>query len=245
MKALAAFALAVLLAGCVRTAPPLGEPDLQEASRINTQLGVDYLQKGRLDLAREKLERAISQDGRNALAHAMLALVLAQQGEVQQAERAYRHALDLDPDNADTLNNFGIFLCRQERRLEAERMFLRAARGRGQVRPEVALTNAGVCLRPVDPERAQALLREALERRPDFPEALAQLAALSLAQGDALRARAFLQRYEAVAQHLPETLWIGYMAERALGDEQAAARYRTRLRELFPDSPQARQLESR
>ncbi len=245
MTRVASLLLSLLLAACVSSPPPLHEPDLKEASRLNTRLGIDYMQKGRLELAREKLQRAVEQDDDNAVAHSFLAFIYSRRGEADKAERAYRRALAIDGRNPDTLNNFGIFLCEQGRREEAERYFMQAAQAPQYTRPEAALTNAGVCLRSQAPERAESYLREALRKNPKFPEALAQMAALSVARGEYLKARAFLQRYEAVAPHIAETLWLAIQTERQLGDAAAAARYARMLRESFPDSVEAQQLEKR
>ena len=242
MRLLALFAGALLTA-CVTTGPPpLNKANPKEAARLNTQLGIEYLRDGRFDLAREKLERAIEQDSRNSVAHSFLAFLHSRSGETKLAERHFQRALSLDNENPDTLSNFGIFLCGQGRREEAEQYFIRAANAPQYTRAAAAYTNAGVCLLQHAPERAEFYLREALRTNPEFGGALAQMASLSLRRGDYLRARAFLQRYEAGSPHIAETLWIGVQTERELGDEEAAERYARMLRENVPESDEAQQL---
>ena len=234
----------VTLSACVTTGNEFGnQANPIEASRLNTQLGIDYMRRGRTEQARDKLQRAVEQDGDNAVAHSSLAFVYTYLGDPERAERHYLRALSLDSGNPDTQNNFGTFLCGQNRRAEAEQHFVKAAKDPRFGSPAAAWTNAGICLRRVDFERAEGYLREALRIDPKFPDALAQMAWISYQRGDFLKSRAFLQRYEAVGQQLPETLWIGAQTERKLGDVGAARRYMDQLREQFPDSEEAFELD--
>lgn len=213
------------------------EPDLQEAARLNTELGVAYARQGQFDVALDKLSRALQQNPNYAPAHSAIAIVHAQRRDPVRAEEHYRRALRLQPHDPHTLNNFGVFLCEQQRMAEAENLFLQAAADRDYREPEAAYTNAGVCLRRVpDLDKAELHFRQALGVNPAYPEALAQLASLFYERRDYLRARAYLQRYEQVGPPTAATLWIGVKVEYALGDETAASQYARRLKSEFPDS---------
>src|SRR5580704_4125019 len=72
------------------------KPDLKEASRINTQLGLNYAGQSRLELAENKLKKAIEQDEGNASAHAGLGYVYWQQNDIEDARSEYRRAISLD-----------------------------------------------------------------------------------------------------------------------------------------------------
>lgn len=242
-----------LLAGCVTTTEvplPGSEPDLDEAAKLNTQLGIDYMRKGQLDLALEKLKKALEQDPDLATAHSSIAFVYARRGDNKLAEEHYREALDENSEDPFTLNNFGVFLCGQNETEDAEEYFLKAARTKDYGTPEAAWTNAGVCLRrEIKPAvraqqsaRAEQYFREALRLNPQFPDALAQMAQLTHEAGDYLRARAFLQRYESVARATPQSLMIGARNERQLGDMQSARAYERRLKNEFPASTETREL---
>jgi len=245
MKELCIAVLAALLAGCVTTETDQSGkgPDLKEAARINTQLGVDYMRKGELDLALEKLEKALKQDPDLAMAHSAVAFVYARKGDNERAEDHYKEALSLNDEDPFTLNNFGVFLCGQGKTEKADKYFMRAIKAKDYATPEAAWANAGVCARRVpDVDKAEADFREALKLNPQFPEALAQMAWLCLQKKDYLRARAFLQRFEAVGRPTAETLWIGAQTERKLGDMMAARSYERRLKTEFPDADQTYQL---
>lgn len=240
-----AAALVLVLAGCVTTdtgtAERKGSPE--EAARINYELGAEYMRQGNLELARERLERAVAQDPELAPARSALALIYDKQGDTELADDQYRRALRLAPNDGGVQNTYAVFLCKRQRYDEAVEYFTRAASNSRYGTPEAALTNAGVCLlQKPDQVAAENYFRRALQRNPGYSEALLQMADLSLERGNFLRARAFVQRY--LAQHPPsaEILWIGVRAERALGDREAAARHAASLETRFPSSAQALQL---
>jgi type IV pilus assembly protein PilF len=244
MMRVAVVALVLALAACTTTeTSPVGQskPDLKEAARLNTQLGIDYMRKGEFDLALEKLKKAIDQDDDLATAHSAIALVYQRKGEPKLAGKHYREALSLNSDDPGTLNNFGIFLCGQGEAEDAEEVFVRAAKNKDNRQPADAWANAGVCLRsePKARDRAEGYLREALKLNPKHPDALAEMAQICYDKKDYLRARAFLQRYEVVSRQTPQTLLLAAQNERALGDAAAARDYERRLRKEFPESPEA------
>lgn len=245
---LTGLVLVFALSGCVTTNEDGAlvkeeGPDLVEASRLNTELGVDYMRRGLHDLALEKLQRALGQDERNAEAHTAMALLQSRRGDDDAAEKHYRRALALGGDDPSIRNNFGVFLCANGDPREAEKYLLGAARDPDYRTPQAAWTNAGVCAMQLpDIEKAERYLRKALEIDPGFPDALAQMARVSLEQKQYLKARAFLQRYERVGPPTAATLWVGARTEAALGDRAAASRYESRLRSEFPESPETGQL---
>lgn len=249
MKTRFALVLLLALSGCTTTEGPVGQtkPDLQEAARLNTQLGIDYMRKGQFELALEKLQKAIEQDDELGIAHSAIALVYQRKGETELAGKHFREALDLNADDAVTLNNFGIFLCGQGEAEDAEEIFVRAAKNKDNPNPADAWANAGVCLRgvPKARERAEGYLREALRLNPRHANALAEMAQVSYDKKDYLRARAFLQRYEIGSRATARTLWLAALTERALGDATSARGYEKRLRSEFPESPEAEELSKR
>lgn len=248
MKLRIAVVLALVLGGCTTTeiSSPgsQSKPDLKEAARLNTQLGVDYMRKGQFDLALEKLQKALEQDDELGIAHSAIALVYQRQGDTKLAGKHYREAIDLNVDDPVTLFNFGLFLCGQGDARKAEEIFLRAAKHKDNLQPAEAWANAGVCLRgePRARERAEDYLREALRLNPQHGSALVQMAQYSYEKKDYLRARAFLQRYEAGGRPTPQTLALAARTERALGDHVMARSYELRLRSEFPASPEAEAL---
>ena len=241
LRAIAVSLAAATLVACASSEPRFSDGSPTEAARYNAQLGVAYMQQGDLQLAREKLQRAVEQDPQLGTAHTYLALVYEQLREPDLAGSHYRQAVRVAGDDPNVRNLYGTYLCRQKEIAKAEKQFLEAARNPLYRTPEVAFTNAGVCALqlPDGEEAAEAHFRQALSVNPRFPDALLRLSVLSMDTGQLLAARAFLQRYEAVADDTAQALWLGNRIESGLGDEQAAARYRQTLRAKFPQSEEA------
>ena len=232
------------LAGCITTGEKRTTTvDKAEASRVNLNLGIGYIRQGNFDLAREKLERALSQDPELAEAYSALALVYDNLGEPQSAEENYRTAVALAPENSSVLNSYAVFLCRQQRGSEAEALFLKAASNPRYTTPEAALTNAGVCMLQIgNQSKAETYFRNALAKNSRFPDALFQMTNVAFESENLLQARAFMQRYMAAAPSNPQILWLGVQIERGLGNDGAAERYAEELKQKFPTSSEVTRL---
>jgi type IV pilus assembly protein PilF len=216
----------------------------RDAARYNVQLGMSYLQRGDLEGAREKLERAAQQDPSLAAAHAALGILYERAGDMRRAGEHLQRATRLAPEDPNQLNNYGGFLCRQGDRRQGIRHFEMAAANAYYRTPEAALTNAGVCARGIpDPDAAETYLRRALDANRNYSPALLQLADLSLETGSILQARAFFQRYEMVSPASSFGLSLGRRIELAAGDARSANEYAARLRREFPGSTETRDLD--
>lgn len=236
-------ALELGVAGCSTAPEQVGERNLRTAAEANVQLGVGYLQQGKYDLALAKLEKALEQDSSLPSAHNVIAVLYERLNQPDLVERHYRRALSLAPDDAGTHNNYGRFLCMQNRLREADKQFLIALKNPLYQTPEVAHTNAGICaLRVPDKAKAEGHFRSALKANPRYREALIEMAKLTLEQENYLPARAYLQRYLEVGPKSAESLWLGVRIERKLGNRSAAASYALLLKSNFPDAEETRWL---
>lgn len=231
------------LTGCVTETTggiPPQHVNLKEAAVLNTQLGAGYAREKLYALAVEKLKLAISERSDYARAHATLAFVYAKMGKTNKAELQYRRALALAPDSPDTLNNYGVFLCSNGRGMQAQNYFKRAAESPSYSTPEVALTNAGVCLRNIGHSRqAMRKFRKALQINANFPLALDQMAQLAFHEKKYLEAQALEQRYQEVANAGPAMLLLIMRTELALGNGKKAKEYEVLLIQKYPDSQEA------
>lgn len=204
-----------------------------------------YLLENRLSDALLNARKGVMVDPRSSNAHYMLALVQQKLDQPQPAEQAYRKAIGLDPRNPLALNAYGIFLCNEGRMDEADPYFRRALDNPLYPTPWLALHNAGSCHeRAGRSEEAERDYRAALRLNPRLAPSLLGMARLSVAAGNHLTARAYLQRFEEVAEHTAESLWIGVQAEHHLGDRKQKASYGLQLRARFPDSDEAQYLQS-
>lgn len=233
--------VAAMLAACTSAAER--KQDKESAARgaaSYTELGVEYFRQGKYELSRTKLEKALELDPDLPQAHGAIAVLYEKVGDNKLAEKHYKKALRLDPDNAREQNNYGQFLCFQERYEEANEEFMKAAKNPFYGAPQVPYTNAGLCAKRIpNLEQAEKYFRLALQIDPKFAPALLQMAMAKFEAGKFLSARAYLERFQAVAEHNPESLWLAVQTEFALRDHAASGRYAIILRENFPKSEQA------
>ena len=244
MRSWSGVLLAVLLAGgCAGTS--VQDEKIRGAAQDNVKLGLQYMQEGMNQVAMEKFRKALRQDPDLPSAHNAIAVLHESLGQIDQADHHFQRAVRLGGGGPRAHNNYGAFLCRQGRWEEAESQFVAAAADPLYETPELVYANAGICAHQAgDLARAEHYLRKALEIAPRQATALRRMARISLEQGEYLKVRAYLQRYQAVARHTPQTLLMGIRAEEQLGDRNALASYRLLLKNNFPDSPQARELFS-
>jgi type IV pilus assembly protein PilF len=246
-KRLGIIAGVVVMTGCVTTST-IDEvtPSKKEAAQYNLQLGIGYLRQGELKTAQEKLEKSIADDASNATAHSALGLVFERLGDNEGAEKHYRRAVRLAPEDPDSLNALAVFLClKKNEPADALRLFDKALAvplSKAFANKAMLYTNAGTCAGRLDLARAETYLRAALLADPNYNAALLQLANVANTRGNHLQARAFIERYLAVAPATPDALWLGVQIERALGDTSASRGYGERLKQEFPQSVETRRL---
>lgn len=239
MRSVIAVAVILLLAACSAAPSNKERSPRDSAANYNVQLGLAYLQKGNLPVAKEKLERAEKQNPRDPQVHDALAMLYERLNEPKLVDSHFRTAVRLAPDNPSILNNYAVFLCRNGRTEEGVSRFHQAANNRLYETPEAAYTNAGVCLRAAKRyDEAEENFTRALRIRPDFAEAAYQLSDLKFDQGKPVDARAQIDRYLASFEATPELLLLGVRVAHSQGDRLAAERYARRLRVEFPDAQQ-------
>ena len=75
-----------------------------------TNLGLLYLKQGNLELASSFLEKAVTLNPLNKIAHNHLGVVRREQGQFDKAKRSYMQALNIDNDYFSAHYNLGILL---------------------------------------------------------------------------------------------------------------------------------------
>lgn len=250
------FCLLLPLAGCITTrtdSSALGKSmpqsskaeQAEDAARIHTELGQRYMASGDLQTALEKLTKALQFDPNYAPAHTVIAVLYERINKLPEAEQHYRKAVALEPAKGAPNNNLGVFLCHTGKIAEANQYFQKAVADPFYQTPDVAWSNDGVCqLRANDRKGAEASFRKAVALNPQNGEALLQLANVLYLNNDAFRARAFMQRFDALGQPSAASLKLGHDIEYRLGNRDSALNYGKRLQSQFPDSEQAHALDA-
>jgi type IV pilus assembly protein PilF len=218
----------------------------RKAAETNAALGRQYIDRKQYEIALEKLKRAVAFDSTYAPAHTLLGVLYETIGENDKAGKEYELAVRHDPDDGNVNNNYAVYLCGQGKYKEADKYFETAMQDPFYTTKYVAAGNAGMCaLNNDDLDKAELYLRQSLEFDQKYAPALLPMAQISYRKEDFLRARAFLQRFEAVGEVNAESLYLGYLIESKLGDGKSASQYRENLMDQFPGSTEAAKMRNR
>lgn len=197
--------------------------------------GSMFFQRGQLEEAEQQARKALKAQPGSGDANTLLGLIADARGDAAGAGLLFRSVADAAPANGVYANNYGAWLCANGRAAESLDWFDRALADPAYPTPVRALANAGDCARKAgQPARAEASWRAALALDATHPQALAGMASMAFAQGEYLEARAFVERWLAVAPDEPAALQLAMQVEEKRGDNVAASRYRSRLQAISP-----------
>jgi len=236
--------LIVMLVACSSTSTTtIGddqEANLVEASKLNVELALGYIQRDQLGVAQEKLDKAVKQDPRNIDAFTTMAYLKTLIGENQEAINFYLDAIDIKPKDPGLHNSYGGLLCKVGKIEEGLKEIRLAYENPFYDTPYLAFANAGNCyLKQGNLQQAELMLRKALRVNPNYTGALISMAEIGIDSKRYMMARAYIQRYHAQVKPTPESLWLQIQAEKALGDKEHYLKYAKQLLSEFPDSEEA------
>jgi len=215
----------------------------EEAADYNSDLGVQYLQKGHLNRANEKLSKAIDQNPNSVKANHYFAILQERLGNKAKANQYFQKAISLAPKNPEIRNNYGSYLCKNGQPQKAVQQFLTAVKDPLYRTPEFAYTNAGICLRKTGNDaRAEQYFRQALKKHSSFPSALLEMSKLYFDRKQYARAQGFMLRYESVGRSTPEALELCVKVNQKMKNNSKAATCKAALLRLFPASPEAERI---
>lgn len=230
----------LFLSGC---STQVAKKQSNQASNFNSDLGIRYLQSGRLQLANEKLLKALEQSPNSPVANHYYAILQQRLGETQKAKRYFIKAVNLNPKDPEIRNNYGSFLCDNGQESAAISQFTTAINDPLYRTPEFAYTNAGICLRKSGNDtKAEEYYRLALRKKSAFPSALLEMASLYKDRQMYPRAQAFISRYESVGKSSPKALELCSMINVKMNDIAKSESCKSALLRLFPGSPEAQRV---
>ena len=229
------FLILPLLSACV--AVENKPTDTEKASEINVQLGIGYMQQNKLELANEKLLKALRYNPKSASAHNAYAMLQDRLLVKDKAAFHYKKATTLDPEDSQAANNYGTFLCRNNQEAKSEKYFIRALSNPLYRTPEYAYTNAALCLLKIKRrDEAIVYLTKALAANSNFPIALITMAKIYFDDQNFKSAKLYLDRYHLVAKPSAKSLWLSIRAELELNKNRDVDELANQLQINFPDS---------
>ncbi len=236
-----------LLSGCatapagadIRTASDMTDADRR--ARLRLELAAGYFSRGQPETALDEVKQAIAARPDIAEAYTLRGLIYASLNQPALADESFRRALQLDPRNADTLHNYGWYLCQLQRWDEAFAQF-DAAIAQPQYRDAArSLLAKGLCqARAGRLAGAERTLSRSYEMDPGNPGTAFNLAEVLFGLGELERARFYLRRInEQPTTSNAQTLWLAARVEHRLGNDAGARTLGEELRRRFPQSPEA------
>lgn len=231
--------ISIFITGCTGA----GGVKSSKASNVNADLGIRYLQAGRLQLANEKLEKALKQDSNSLTANHYFAILQQRLGNTNKARQYFAKTVNIAPKDPEVRNNYGSFLCDNGQPQAAIQQFSTAINDPLYKTPEFAYTNAGICLRKTGNDvKAEEYFRNALRKKTAFPSALLEMAGLYSDRKQYPRAQAFMSRYESVGKSSPKALELCTIINQQMNDIAKSESCKSALLRLFPESAEAQRV---
>ncbi|MCF7500119.1 type IV pilus biogenesis/stability protein PilW [Pseudoalteromonas sp. L1] len=254
MRSLLAITVSTLaLAGCVTensyngSNKPVVENKINNtgAARTRIALALQYLKTGNNSQAKYNLERAADFAPELPEVHYSLAYYYQQVDEPELADKAYQQALRIDPNDPNTLNNYGVFLCGIGEYDRAAEELLKAISIPSYIRVAESYENLALCAIEFDDfENAEKYLKSALSHSSQRPSSLISLAGLYYAKSDLHKAQEVVEKYEATGRVTPRALMLSYLIQQRMGHIEKAQTTAGIILQTYPGSTEAKAISS-
>lgn len=233
-----------LLSACVTTVESrlTRKADPEKAVDNYTQLGIGYIQQGRFDRARARINRALEIDPEYAPANNAMALLLQSEREPELAEEYFLKTIDLDSSFSRGQYNYGMFLMQHERYGEACKHLNNAAQDVEYQQRGTAFQNLGLCYyRDGKIDLAITTYERMLKVQRFNAPVLVNLSTLLYEKARYDEAQQYYNRFIRIvdrkkSEQSANSLWLGVRLARIHGNAVDAAQYAKELKMNFPDS---------
>ena len=219
------------------------EASLNEMAMTRVSLGLGYLKMGNTTQAKLNLEKAKRHAPKLIQVHTAFAHYYETVGEVDLAIEAYEEALSINSEDPDTLNNYGVFLCRLERYDDAEKYMLRAIAIPSYLLVSQSYENLALCQLKDDRfAKAEIYLEKAIQHNPSNSNVYLQMVQLQYAQQDYKAAKRYFIKYEKYTRRFsPQALALGFKVYEKQRKMSTAKNYASMLVKMFPNSFEGKQ----
>jgi type IV pilus assembly protein PilF len=217
------------------------EQSLKRSAGVRLELATLYFGKGEYNTALNEVKLAIQANPDYGAAYNLSGLIYAALGNMAQADSSFGRALQINPRDGDTMQNYGWVLCQNKRYAEADVQFRQALvqpNYRGAAR---TLRAMGVCqARDNRLDDAEASLMRSYQIDPSSAETAVNLAEVQYRRGEYDKARFYIERVnKSTEQSNAQTLWLATRIEYKLGNRALAQGLGGQLRSRYPQSPEA------
>jgi type IV pilus assembly protein PilF len=243
--------LAFSLSACVTTVESrlTKKASPEKAVENYTQLGLGYLKENRPDLARQRLQKALSINDRYPPANDAMGLMWQTEGEPDLAEDFYRKAIAEDSKLTSAKHHLGRLYSQTQQYDKAESWLRKATEdryydGRTQAFNDLAMNY----YRQGNKEKAIDAYSESLRLGPYAPDPLVNISTLLFENQQYKESQKYWDRLDRLVQreqtrHTAHSLWLGIRLSNIFQSSQRAARLAVQLRQDFPSSEEFRQYQ--
>ncbi|WP_217877329.1 type IV pilus biogenesis/stability protein PilW [Pseudoalteromonas shioyasakiensis] len=211
------------------------------AARTRIALALQYLKTGNNSQAKYNLERAADFAPDLPEVHYSLAYYYQQVDEPELADKAYQRALKIAPNDPNTLNNYGVFLCGIGEYDRAAEELLKAIAVPSYIRVAESYENLALCAIEFDDfENAEKYLKSALNHSSQRPSSMISLAGLYYAKSDLHKAEDIIERYESLGRVTPRALMLSYLIQQRMGHIEKAETTAGIILQTYPGSSEAK-----
>ena len=219
------------------------QANFDEMAATRVTLGLGYLKMGNMSQAKLNLEKAKQFSPALVQVHTAFAHYYETVGESKLAIESFEQALTIKVDSADTLNNYGVFLCRQDKVAAAEVQFLKAIAVPSYLLVSQSYENLASCYLQIDDfDKSGMYLNKAIFHSPNRTTPILQMVRLQYAMADFKESKRFLQKFERNTQRFTaDYLALAYKVYWKLGQRRTAGNYANMLVKMYPQSWEAKQ----
>lgn len=245
---LVTVALALALASCVTVTESrfTKKASPEKAVENYTQLGIGYLQKGRPDMARQRLQKALKIDDSYAPANDAMGLVWQTEGEPELAEEYFRKALNEDSSFSLARHHLGRLYSQNKRYHDAEDYLQEAVEDRYYDNRAAAANDLAMnYYRQAKNAQAIDAYLQTLRIAPYNVEALVNVSTLTFEAQRYDESAKYFERFERLvqreqSQHTAHSLWLGIKLATISQNTRKAITLASELKRRFPDSTEYR-----
>jgi type IV pilus assembly protein PilF len=219
------------------------ESSNNDIAMTRISLGLGYLKMGNTQQAKLNLEKAKRFSPNLVQVYTAFAHYYETVDEPDLTIEAYEQALRLNSQDADTLNNYGVFLCRQGNYAAAEQQILKAIAIPSYILVAQSYENLALCqLKAKQFDNAQKYLEKAIAHSPNRASSLLQMVRLQYAKSDYKLAQTYLYQFEkSTRKFSADTLALAFKVYEKQGNKRIAKNYGSMLVKMFPNSFESKQ----
>lgn len=214
----------------------------EKAVENYTELGLGYLDRDRPDLARKRIEKALSIDNKYAPANDAMGLLWQTEGEFDLAEEFFKKALSQDKSYTRARHHLGNLYLQQKRFEQAEKDLLKAANDRYYDDRSLAYSDlAMMYFRQDKLDDAIKYYKETLRLSPYNAQALVNISTLYFENQNYDESQRYFNRLDRLVErgqmiHTAHSLWLGIKLSTIKQDTERAIVLATGLKRNYPES---------